>query len=200
MHKRRLLAYLLLCGAATALAGCGQSASPGNEPTNAQKPVLELTAAGGAQPVGSSTSSTSPPAISDGKYQSAANGERDEPTRPVRDRILVGHDAGSLSWPPLSEWGLKETAADALSRIGAEAVPALIAALRDPDAPVRLQAARALSRIGPEAAPAVPALTAALSDHDVLVRRNAARALGQIGPAAKHAVPELIRALGSEGK
>ncbi|MEX2561398.1 MAG: HEAT repeat domain-containing protein, partial [Pirellulales bacterium] len=44
--------------------------------------------------------------------------------------------------------GVKETAADALARIGAQAVPPLIEALADPDPEVRVQATRALARMG----------------------------------------------------
>jgi HEAT repeat protein len=91
--------------------------------------------------------------------------------------------------------GVKETAADALARIGAEAVPPLIEALTDPDAEVRLQATRALARMGLVGRDAVPALITALSDENKLVRQGAARALGQMGPAAREAIPALIQAL-----
>ncbi|MBS0208985.1 MAG: HEAT repeat domain-containing protein [Planctomycetes bacterium] len=90
---------------------------------------------------------------------------------------------------------LQETAADALARIGNDAVPALIAALEDKDPEVRSFACRSLSVMGDRAAPAVGALTARLSDPDENVRRAAARALGQIGPAAKSAIPALIELL-----
>src|SRR5262249_2216139 len=50
----------------------------------------------------------------------------------------------------------------ALQRLGAAAVPGLIAALKDEDTVVRWQAALALGLIGPEAKEAVPALRAAL--------------------------------------
>ena len=48
-------------------------------------------------------------------------------------------------------------------------MPALAAALHDPDGDVRLSAASALGKIGPVAAEAVPALAAALqgSPHDL---------------------------------
>src|SRR5208337_1761933 len=72
----------------------------------------------------------------------------------------------------------------------ADAVPALVAALKDDqDKDVRKQAADALRRIGPAAADAVPALVAALKDdQDKDVRKQAADALRRIGPAAD-AVP-----------
>jgi len=100
-----------------------------------------------------------------------------------------------LSEPYIQVWTVKETASDALGRIGEAAVPALIDALAHPDAEVREQAARALSLIGPKATAAVPELIKLLDDDAEPVRRQAARALGQIGPAAKSAVPALIRRL-----
>ncbi|MHB1037987.1 MAG: HEAT repeat domain-containing protein [Pirellulales bacterium] len=90
---------------------------------------------------------------------------------------------------------IRETAADALARIGAAAIPELVAALGDRDEDVRAEAARALARMGPTAKAAVPALIAALGDEHETVRRNAARALGQIGPAAEPAIPALIKAM-----
>ena len=69
---------------------------------------------------------------------------------------------------------VRRSAADALGKIGppaAEAVPALAAALHDPDEDVRRSAADALGKIGPAAAEAVPALAAALHDPDRDVRR-----------------------------
>ncbi len=93
------------------------------------------------------------------------------------------------------EWGVRETAADALARIGDAAVPALIETLHDTDHEIRAQAARALARMGTGAGPAVPALIDALNDPNRDVRQGAARALGQIGPEAEGAVPALVSAL-----
>ena len=62
-----------------------------------------------------------------------------------------------------------------------------------PDVPIRLIAAFALGRIGPEARAAIPDLIAALSGPDSRVRGEAARALGLMGPDARAAIPELIR-------
>jgi HEAT repeat protein len=89
---------------------------------------------------------------------------------------------------------------DALARIGAPSVPALVAVLRDPDAELRRDAARALARMGSDASEAVPDLIAALDDKDQGVRRNATRALGEIGPAASNAVPALIKELRQNAK
>jgi HEAT repeat protein len=97
--------------------------------------------------------------------------------------------------PAFRTWGVRETATDALARIGDAAVPALIDALHDPDQEVRAQAAQALARMGNRAAPAVDALVEALNDPNEDVRRGAARALGQIGSEAEQAVPALINAI-----
>ena len=98
-------------------------------------------------------------------------------------------------------WGVKETAVDALGRIGEGAVPNLIDALSASDPRVRAQAARALARIGPDAKEAVPTLMQHLNDPDEDVRQSSARALGQIGPAAEPAVPALIAVIESaDGK
>ena len=96
------------------------------------------------------------------------------------------------------DWSLRETAADALGRIGAPAVPELIESLRNRDPRERQRAARVLARIGPDAVDAVPMLTAALRDPDPFVQKTAARALGQIGPDAAVAVPELVELFNAE--
>lgn len=70
-------------------------------------------------------------------------------------------------------------AVDALARIGAPAVPALIATLQSGDTAARIGAARALSVIGPEEA--VPALCAALDDPSALVTYYAEEALDKLG-------------------
>jgi hypothetical protein len=94
-----------------------------------------------------------------------------------------------------TEWTVSETAAHALGRMGAAAVPDLIESLHDQDPAVRLLASQVISRIGPEAVLAVPDLIELLNDEEERVRRAAIRALGQIGPDAVDAVPELVRLL-----
>lgn len=94
---------------------------------------------------------------------------------------------------------LQESVADALARIGPEAVPALVEALSSADRDRRENSARALARMGTKATDAVPALIDALRDPDEDVRQNAVRALGQIGTGAKDAIPDLIGMLGKEG-
>jgi HEAT repeat protein len=96
---------------------------------------------------------------------------------------------------PYREWGLKETVADSLGRIGAPAVPALERMLRHPLADRRVEAADILARIGPDAEHAVGPLIDALADEDLRVRKAAARALGQIGTSAAEAVGPLLHLL-----
>ena len=99
---------------------------------------------------------------------------------------------------PYRDWSPSETAADALARIGAAAVPELMTNLAHPEAQQRLTAALVLGRIGPDASAAVAELVKRLEDVDPQVRRASARALGQIGPEAAAAVPGLIQMLNEQ--
>ncbi len=72
-----------------------------------------------------------------------------------------------------------------------EAIPALIAALNNPEWVVRKAAAEALGKL--KAREAIPALIAALKDNDSDVRQVAAKALGELN--AQEAIPALITAL-----
>lgn len=74
---------------------------------------------------------------------------------------------------------------EALERFGADAVPAVLAAMTDVRWPVREHAADVLGQIGDPAA--VPALTAALRDGHWQVRFAAVTALWHIGGAAAKA-------------
>ena len=184
-------------GLVASFVGCGGSSPPPKQ-QQAIKPVVDATGGSG----GSSMSAASQKSNANRKEGVGVDSELFYPVGPLAARMLARRDdlGGPIAWPPVSEWGLKEMAADALARIGADAVPELVSALNDSNPQVRLQAARALARIGPDAAPAVQALTEHLTDVNPLVRQNAARALGQIGPRAKSAVPDLIRALQPEQK
>lgn len=123
-------------------------------------------------------------------------------------------------------WTARAAVCFAADDTAANAVPALVAALADPDARVREDAAAALGRIGPAAraaigplvatfadtdpylagaaavalarigTEAVPALVVALADAKENVRWSAAIALGRLGSAALEAAPALARALG----
>jgi len=84
-----------------------------------------------------------------------------------------------------------DRAAEALTSIGAPAVPALVVALsKSGDETVRALAARALGAIGPEAQTAIPVLQATLDDDGV--RISAAYALWQIDPQGKLILPTLL--------
>lgn len=73
--------------------------------------------------------------------------------------------------------------------------PALRRALRDEDAMVAADAARALGALRMRASPSVPALIKALSHGEPHVRIYAAEALASIGPKAGTATKDLSRAL-----
>jgi HEAT repeat protein len=77
----------------------------------------------------------------------------------------------------------RNAAAYAIGGMGADAsaaVPALIAALKDPEATVRFPVCIALREIGPAAKDAVPALTEALEDRNDDVAAMARKALIKI--------------------
>ena len=121
----------------------------------------------------------------------------------VRGTLRALSRAGEVTETPqptllVRESTVGEAAADALARIGTQAVPALVEALHDPKPRVRELAALALARMGPEAETSVPELIMALQDSDLEVQRSAARALGQIGPEANQAIPALLETIRHE--
>jgi HEAT repeat protein len=76
------------------------------------------------------------------------------------------------------------------------AIPALTKTLRDGDAHVRANAAKALGETGPLAEPAIGELIQLVEkDADADTRVRACIALGNIGPGAKVAVPTLVHSL-----
>jgi len=109
----------------------------------------------------------------------------------------------------------RSLAAYVLGEMGAaanDAVPDLVAALKDPDRQVRSSALtellpnetdphtrgcilRAVAAIDPQGDTAVPVLIRALRDREEGVRTAAAKALGSLGRAASDAVPHLVEAL-----
>jgi hypothetical protein len=96
-------------------------------------------------------------------------------------------------WIGTRHWTERETAIDALRRIGPQALPNLVELLHGPDPIERELSARAIALMGPEAKAAVPDLVAALSDSDPDVRKNVMRAIGQMGPDAASAIPVLVQ-------
>jgi HEAT repeat protein len=89
---------------------------------------------------------------------------------------------------------LRAHVAPLLDRADADlAVPALIAAVDDPDRKVRYVAVQSLGNM--RTTSAVPALVKALRDADRKVQARAAEALGQIGSPANSSIPALEQAL-----
>jgi hypothetical protein len=123
------------------------------------------------------------------------------PTHPARLEALkavqniskIG-DAAELAVPaitnclnPANAMKLQIAAISALGNLRAcpqISVPALISALENPRAIIRVRSIEALSTFGPKAASAIPALTNALNDAAPDIRRYAARALHDIDPTA----------------
>jgi HEAT repeat protein len=66
----------------------------------------------------------------------------------------------------------------------AQAIPALILALKDKEGDIRRSAAIGLGSLGEQARDAIPALKAAQRDRDARVREAAGKALARIDPAA----------------
>lgn len=93
---------------------------------------------------------------------------------------------------------VRQAAAIALSRVGADALPELIAALDHEQADVRVEIANSIAQIGQDATSAVPTLVERLSDPSPIVRTQAAYALGAIGSTAKVAIPVLEKQLEDE--
>ena len=94
---------------------------------------------------------------------------------------------------------MRDAANAALEKIGSDPedkVPALLKALKDEDANVRVFAARALGAMGQDADNAVYALIETVKeDENAEVRRRSAEALGNIGRRAKPAIHTLRNAL-----
>lgn len=78
-------------------------------------------------------------------------------------------------------WCASDEAANALAVIGVQAVPILIAALKDSHPRVRANAAQALGNIPAGTEASVPELVKLLNDRDAAVRSHAAWSLGKLG-------------------
>lgn len=106
---------------------------------------------------------------------------------------------------PLAEWtadltdgdaAVRRRAASVLPAFGVEAVAPLgQAAVSDADPEVRLEAIKALGRLGSVAEPGVPALAKAMRDRIGFVRRGAAAAIGAVGAAPPEALDALMHGL-----
>jgi HEAT repeat protein len=113
--------------------------------------------------------------------------------------LAAGHAGALRAAMDDPEWVVRNAAGRALEEVcGAEDVPLLIQAVGDPSVETRYHAARALARLGEDAAPAVPALAVALRDEDWEVRTEAVRALSRAGSAAMAALPGLLSVLSGD--
>ena len=111
----------------------------------------------------------------------------------VRPRRRFGRGRGSkgrgIGW--LSGW--KKHAVPARHGDPVDlAVATLESSLADESAPVRIQAARSLGRIGPRAAAAAPRLIGLLKEADETIRCQAAQALGEVGGETGATVAALV--------
>jgi HEAT repeat protein len=88
-----------------------------------------------------------------------------------------------------------EALLEADPRRGPSVIQVLSRGLQHSSRAIRVQAASALTRVGPEGKRVIPLLVLALKDEDDDVRYNAADALGSIGPDDKSAIPALINSL-----
>jgi tetratricopeptide (TPR) repeat protein len=113
-------------------------------------------------------------------------------------RLSVGSDSDAASIllqrlktePPLeSEW-----IPEALSRLGKQAIPEIVAAFKQDELWVRYGAASALALMKENAASAIPTLMEELDDKSTIVRFTAGKALFQIGPES---IPPVMEGLKS---
>jgi HEAT repeat protein len=97
----------------------------------------------------------------------------------------IGEKARDALHPLLSDpdAGVRQRAVEALDWMGLAALRELAGALKNDSPAIRRAAARAIGRIGPQAAAAAPALLEATGDRDKSVREEAARALARVRSA-----------------
>lgn len=100
-----------------------------------------------------------------------------------------------------SNVALREMASGSLGYMGppaSNAIPNLLASLKDPDPGVRINSSLSLGKIGIGSADVVEELAKCLSDPDPAVLCNAADSLSRFGPKAVLALPALRSALTNE--
>lgn len=91
----------------------------------------------------------------------------------------------------------RHTTASVLARMDKQAIPHLLATLKDPTLPIsrRTGVTETLGEIGSRARESIPLLISAMSEDDPGLRSASAKALGAMGSWAKHAVPSLAAGL-----
>ncbi|TAJ43675.1 HEAT repeat domain-containing protein [Methanofollis fontis] len=135
-------------------------------------------------------------AVAEEALSQALGGADDARVRRMSSLLLGGTGSATATGPLLEalrdpDMGVRSAAAQALARIGTQALTVLIPTLRDPDWRIRYRAAEALGEIGDPRA--VSPLIRSLSDEKDHVRYMSAKALGQIGDPA--AIDALSRTL-----
>lgn len=96
---------------------------------------------------------------------------------------LPGNDGNSMAQ--------KQYVFNALMKIGAVAIPALVEALSDPNVVVRQNASFALGVLGRQGEAIVPVLLPVLNQSDPIAKRHAVLALATAGPKSQAATKEL---------
>lgn len=105
---------------------------------------------------------------------------------------LVPHMISALSAPD----GQKASyATDALTAIGAPALPGLFEVAKNPDPFLRTVAVAIMGDLGNGTDNVLPQLIGALMDQHPLVREEAAYALGRLGTTAQDSTPALVLSL-----
>ncbi len=100
-----------------------------------------------------------------------------------------------LGFPGRNAPPQRAAATQALINLGPVAVPELIRTLQGNNPVFRLNAARVLGMIGPDARASVPALVGLLDENEKGLALVVESALGKMGPAARKAIPALEQRL-----
>jgi HEAT repeat protein len=113
----------------------------------------------------------------------------------VKARAVMPDVRAALNDP---DKGVRETALFALQKIGVDAIPVLIEALKNEDAYLRIHAALLLGKMNPVSGVAAPELIEALKDKHPTVRAEAGWSLSQLAWQAQKLEPLYIKSLDDE--
>jgi beta-lactamase regulating signal transducer with metallopeptidase domain len=122
-----------------------------------------------------------------------ANGYAAEATEAILE-MMRGYDTTNTD-PKDDDGAVVKAGYESMRKIGAEAVPALTAAVKSTNRNVRRFAVEALGNLNTEARPALPAILQAMKVDDVETRRHAMEAVSRIDPHAQGFVEALIEIL-----
>jgi len=123
-----------------------------------------------------------------------ANGYGSEATQAILE-MMRSYDPSIENNPGEVDAPVVHAGFRAIHKIGAAAVPALAAAVKDENGNVRRFAIEALRRMGRDVKPALSALLQAFKNADPMTRSLAIVTVGQIDPGTREAVAALIEAL-----